>query len=100
MARDTSISIRLDSQLKEQTENILEQIGLNMTTVVNMLFRQIVCEQTVPLSLSIKPKNNVLEELKHTKVERLAGYEGRSVDSVAADMERIIAEAENGTKEI
>ena len=41
MVKDTNISIRLDSSLKEETENILEQLGLNITAVVNMLFRQL-----------------------------------------------------------
>ena len=49
MVKNTSISIRLDSRLKEQTESILEQLGLNMTVVINMLFHQIVREQAVPL---------------------------------------------------
>jgi len=87
LSKDTSISIRLDSLLKEQTENILSQLGLNMTTVVNMLFRQIVREQTIPLSLSLNPSAGVIDALSQAKAERLAGYMGRSVNSVAADME-------------
>jgi len=94
MMKDTSISIRLDSNLKEQTENILEQFGLSMTAVVNMLFRQIVREQAVPLSLSLTPRVSALEELNIAKSERLAGYVGRSADSVFEDMRRIIEERE------
>ena len=100
MIKDTSISIRLDSTLKEQTENILSQFGLNMTTVVNMLFRQIVREQTIPLSLSLNPAAGIIDELNLAKAERLGGYSGRSVKSIADDMERIIAENENGAKKM
>ena len=100
MVKDTSISIRLDSRLKEQTESILNQFGLNMTTVTNMLFHQIVREQAIPLSLSIKQKNHVVEDLLYAKADRVAGYVGRTANCVAADMERIITEAENGTKEV
>ena len=100
MAKDTSISIRLDSLLKDQTESILSQFGLNMTTVVNMLFRQIVREQTIPLSLSLNPSAGIIDDLSLAKAERLEGYKGRSVKSVADDMERIIAENENGTKKV
>ena len=98
MAKDTSISIRLDSRLKEQTESVLEQFGLNMTAIVNMLFHQIVREQAIPLSLSLKPKMNVIDELNFAKTYRLAGYVGRTADNVARDMEQIITEIECGKK--
>ena len=96
--KNTSISIRLDSRLKEQTESVLEQFGLNMTVVVNMLFHQIVREQAIPLSLSLKTGSHVTEELDYARADRLAGYVGRTADRVAEDMERIIAEAENAAK--
>jgi addiction module RelB/DinJ family antitoxin len=97
MVKDSSISIRLDSRLKEQTESVLEQLGLSMTAVVNMLFLQIVREQAVPLSLSLRNSNNTVAQLNEAKAERLAGHIGRTDDDVAKDMERIIAEAENGS---
>ena len=58
-----SISIRLDSKLKEQTENALEQFGVNMTIVVNMLFRQTVREQAIPHSMTLNPRISALSEL-------------------------------------
>ena len=88
--KNTSISIRIDSSLKEQTENVLEQFGLNMTAAVNMFFHQIVREQAIPLSLSLKPRLAELEDLSLAKAERIAGYVGRTADDVASDMERII----------
>ena len=94
MVKDTSISIRMDSRLKEQTEYVLEQFGLNMTVVVNMLFRQIVREQAIPLSLTLSPRISPLEELSYAKAARSAGYTGRSADSIVDDMELIVAEAE------
>ena len=100
MAKDTSISIRMDSDLKIQTENILEQFGLNMTVVVNMLFRQIVREQAVPLSLTLHPRMSILDELNHAVAERSAGYKGRTADSVIRDMELIVAEAGNNAKKV
>ena len=100
MVKNTSISIRLDSRLKEQTESILEQLGLNMTVVINMLFHQIVREQAVPLSLSLKHRNLLMNELDFARAERLSGYVGRTADDVADDIERIIMEAENGTQKI
>ena len=94
--KDTSISIRLDSQLKEDTESVLVQFGLNMTTIVNMLFHQIVREQAIPLSLSLNPRLVVMDDLNSAKLDRKAGYTGRTAEHVADEMDRIITEAENG----
>ena len=98
--KDVSISVRLDSQLKEQTENILYQLGLNMATAINMLFRQIVREQALPLSLKLKTQNSALDDIIAAENERLLGYKGRPIDDVIADMEKIIAEAENAENKI
>ena len=93
MMKNTSISIRIDSELKERTEAVLVQFGLNMTTVVNMLFHQIVREQAVPLSLSLRPKEYAMDEIMLAISERQAGYVGRTADDIVNDMEYII----NGT---
>lgn len=65
-----------------------------MTVVVNMLFHQIVREQAVPLTLSLRPRLSTLDELSIAQAERLAGYVGRTAHAVADDMERIVAETE------
>jgi len=84
----------MDSRLKAQTESVLEQFGLNMTVVVNMLFRQIVREQAIPLSLSLYPRMSPVEEINYAKAARAAGYKGRTAVSVLGDMESIVAETE------
>jgi len=101
MAKDTSISIRIDSELKTRAEFIIEQFGLNMTIVVNMLFRQIVRDRKIPISMSLDPPR-VLDDLAHAEAQRAAGYRGRPLEDVIADMERIVAEAvtEHGKKKV
>jgi DNA-damage-inducible protein J len=98
MAKDTSISIRLDSDLKMQSEQILSQLGLNITTVVNMLFHQIVREKAVPLSMSLVQNMSVSDELALAVAQRRAGNVGRSVDEVADEMDKIVLEIENGKR--
>jgi DNA-damage-inducible protein J len=95
MAKDTSISIRLDSELKDQSEHILAQFGLSMTSAVNMLLHQIVRDKAIPLALSLNPRTRVNDELLLAQMDRLSGFVGRTSDEVAAEMERVIAEAGN-----
>ena len=47
-----NMSIRTDSELKAQAEQVLSQLGMNMTGAINMFLRQIVRDRAVPRSIS------------------------------------------------
>ena len=50
----TTISLRTDTELKAQAEEILNQLGMTLNGTFNMLLNQIVREKSVPLSLSLR----------------------------------------------
>lgn len=52
---NTVISIRTDSGIKHRAEEIFEELGLNLSTAVNMFLRQTVRDSAVPLDLSLRP---------------------------------------------
>lgn len=90
----TSMTIRTDAELKAQVEDILDQLGMNISGAVNMFFHQIVRERAVPLNLSLDRPSSVYEDLLLAQAERARGITGRSADEVLSDMDRIIAAAE------
>lgn len=45
----------MDDSLKKQTEDILGELGLNMTTAITMFAKAIVRERRLPLDLSVDP---------------------------------------------
>ena len=57
MAPTASITIRLDPQLKSEAAAIVEDFGLDLTSVTRAFYAQIVREHRIPLSLSY-PKPN------------------------------------------
>ncbi|MCL2322720.1 MAG: type II toxin-antitoxin system RelB/DinJ family antitoxin [Oscillospiraceae bacterium] len=52
----TNINIRTDSQLKEESQKILSQLGMDMTTLINMMLRQLTYKKTIPFDVSV-PEN-------------------------------------------
>jgi len=94
--KSSAISIRVDGELKEKSEKIMAEFGLNMTTTVNMLLKQIVRENAIPLSLSIDPSHKLRDDLIFAQAERMAGYKGTPGDVVSEKMDAIIDGAENG----
>ena len=97
MPGSINMSIRVDSELKHQAEQILSQFGMNMTGAVNMFLQQIVRERAVPLSLSLDSSRAVYADLLAAQTDRAQGYTGRESEEVLADMRYLIEKAgQNG----
>ena len=53
----TNLNIRIDKDIKDQAEEILNEIGLYMTTAVNMFLRTAIREQGIPFELKLDVPN-------------------------------------------
>ena len=47
-----NMSIRMDTELKKQAEAMLSDMGLNMTTAINMFLRQVVRQGRIPFEIA------------------------------------------------
>jgi DNA-damage-inducible protein J len=67
------ISIRMDDELREQTEQILGELGLSMSAAVNIFARQIVRSRGIPfpLTLSEQPLSERHAALRQEAARRL-----------------------------
>ena len=54
-----AITLRIDETVKKQAEEILEEIGLNMTTYITSSLKALVREKKVPFELKTKEQANV-----------------------------------------
>ena len=96
MPGDYNLSVRVDSSLKVQAEEVLSSVGLTLSGAFTMFLKQIVREQSVPLSLSLNSSNALYADLLEAQTERMDGYEGRNARDVLADMKRAVAEVKAG----
>lgn len=53
------INVCTDAETKKQAEILLEQMGLNMTTAINMYLRRIVMEGGIPFEITAKVPNDL-----------------------------------------
>lgn len=49
----TTVTIKIDKQLKEDTQEILNSLGLDFSKAINIYFRQIVMRQGLPFKVQI-----------------------------------------------
>ena len=55
MLSNTSMNIRMDSEVKKQAQDLFAQFGLDMTTAVNMFLRQSIRQRGIPFALQLDP---------------------------------------------
>lgn len=53
-----NLNIRTDKEIKEKAENIFQELGLNMTTAINMFLRTSIRENGIPFELKIDAVND------------------------------------------
>ena len=53
----TNLNIRIDKAVKDQAEEIFDELGLNMTTAVNMFLRTAIREHGIPFELKLDVPN-------------------------------------------
>ena len=89
-----TVSFRMDDTLKMQTEAVLEQLGLNMTTAMTMFAKTIVREQRLPLDLSIDPFYSPANQarLKRT-IDRYESGEIVPIKKSLEELERMAEDA-------
>lgn len=52
---NTSITIRMDEDLKKQAEALFDDMGLNMTTAFTIFTKAVVRQQKIPFEISADP---------------------------------------------
>ncbi len=60
-----NMSIRMDTELKKQAEAMFSDMGLNMTTAMNMFLRQVVRQGRIPFEIATDiPNADTLAAIK------------------------------------
>ena len=98
MARTANVFARIEPEIKEQAEEVLNQLGIPMSNAVGMFLRQVVIQRGIPFEMKLPAKRPlIMEELTREQfdAELMKGMEeiekGQvySADSVEAEMRRM-----------
>ena len=61
----SAINVQVDAKDKEQATNILKDLGINMSTFINMAIKQVIKKDGLPFEVTKpKPSNELLNALK------------------------------------
>lgn len=98
MARTSNVFARVEPEVKEQAEMVLNQLGIPMSNAVGMFLRQVVIQRGIPFEMKL-PDSKPLDMRQMTKEQFDAEIQkgitdienGRvySVDEVEEEMHRL-----------
>ena len=71
-SKTTNLSIRVDTELKQEAETLFADLGMNITTAFNIFIRQAIRSQGIPFSIardvSNKETQKAMEEARKLAV--------------------------------
>ena len=74
---DTAITFRTNSKTKAEAQRILANLGMDISTALNVFLKKVVCTESIPFDVSTyeKPNAETLAAIKETyeHPERLHG---------------------------
>ena len=94
--KDATVSARVEYDIKTEAEDILQQLGIPVSVLINSLYRQIIYRHGIPFSLTIPETPKTIDTMtqaeldmkfQHSYEQSLAG-EGRPFNEVFDELER------------
>ena len=85
---NTSMNIRMDTEVKRKAEAIFSEIGMNMTTAINIFLKQAIRENGIPFELKInQPNYDTLEAINEgEKIIKEGKARFSNADEMFADL--------------
>ena len=82
----TSMSIRLDSEVKEQAQQVFSNLGMDMTTAINIFLRQAIQYQGLPFDVRLDENRKLLEVLTDLDQNRNMSQSFESISDLMEDL--------------
>ena len=95
-AKTANVMARVEPNVKEQAEEIMDMLGIPVSVVINTLYKQIIMTRSIPFSLSVPSAPAARDELDdaafHAMMERglkeAKADQSRLASDVFADLKR------------
>lgn len=61
--KTANVLARVEPEVKQQAEEIMSQLGIPVSVVINMLYKQIIMKKGIPFALSLSSAPVTLDEM-------------------------------------
>lgn len=87
-AKTANVMARVEPDIKEQAERILEQLGIPVSTVINAMYRQIIMRQGIPFSVTIPSglkSRDAMSKAEFDEIMKIGLEQAKADDSLPVD---------------
>ena len=81
----TTISIRVDTDLKNEADKLFNELGLNLSSAVNIFLRQSVREQAIPFNVSLNSEDRILKDAESFVDEHIFAFKSLASGEMAKE---------------
>lgn len=89
-ARSANVNVRVEPDIKEQAEAILERLGVSASSFINMTYRQVILRNGIPFSVTVPQEPRTRDTMSDAEFNAMIAEglrqaeagESRSVDEV------------------
>ncbi len=88
---NVSTNIRINDEVKKQSSKIFNNLGLDMSTAVNIFLRQTIRHNGLPFDIKLdKPNHDTLEAIKEVELMKQSPDDYKSYSDIDALMEDLL----------
>ena len=99
-SKTANVMARVEPDVKEQAEEILNQLGIPASVVINMLYKQIIRTREIPFSLTLNSvpiardemSDEVFNAIMATGLSQAKNNDSQPLEDAMADIRRDIEE--------
>ena len=75
--RTANVIARVEPDIKEQAEKIMEQLGIPTSVLINMLYKQIIMKKGIPFSVSLVNEPKAVSDMSKAEFDAMMekGYQ-------------------------
>ena len=94
--KNATVSARVEFDVKNKAEDILQKLGIPVSVVINSLYRQIIYQHGIPFSLTVPEEPKTVDTMSDTELNAKLAHsydqsirgEGRPFADVFDEIER------------
>ncbi len=69
--KSANVMARVEPEVKAEAENIISELGLSVSTVINSLYKQIIIKKGIPYSLTLSATPKAYDEMSKAEFDAM-----------------------------
>lgn len=81
----STITVRVDDKIKKEANNIFKEVGMDMSTAINVYLKQVIRSNGIPFPISAdSPNSTTIKAIKEAEKGKMASFS--SIDELMEDL--------------